>query len=203
MKFSLVLSLAVGVSAASFRKRSIGVQAFDGEYSFHAASIPAGAPEGYETSIAFLDNLAKRSTEAMEIVPEHLERRYESVQALRRLQRKQYSPNDFFECANANPAPASADCGVIVKNVLATGNDLVVARSSCLVFSYRTCQAFFCSLCSTLTTSTDFIGNQLDTVDALCVADGKAGTIVGEESPQYQLGFTRAGSGLPNYENCR
>ncbi|KAK0614362.1 hypothetical protein B0T14DRAFT_570304 [Immersiella caudata] len=202
MKFSLVLSLAIGVSAASFRTRSIGVQAFDGEYSFHAADIPYNAPEGYETSVAFLDNLAKRSTEAMEVVPAGLERRYESVQALRRLQRKQYSPNDFFECANANPAPASADCGVIVKNVLATGNDLVVARSSCLVFTYRTCQAFFCSLCSTLTTSTDFIGNQLDTVDALCVADGKAGTIVGEESPQYQLGFTRAGSGLPNYENC-
>jgi len=202
MKFSLVLSLAIGVSAASFRKRSIGVQVFDGEYSFHAAGIPPNAPEGYETSIAFLGNLAKRSTEAMEIVPAGLERRYESAQALRRLQRKQYSPNDFFECANANPAPASADCGVIVKNVLATGNDLVVARSSCLVFSYRTCQAFFCSLCSTLTTSTDFIGNQLDTVDALCVADGKAGTIVGEVSPQYQLGFTRAGSGLPNYENC-
>jgi hypothetical protein len=101
MKFSLVLSLAAGVSAASFRKRSIGVQAFDGEYSFHAASIPANAPEGYETSIAFLDNLAKRSTEAMEIVPANLERRYESIQALRRLQRKQYSPNDFFECANA------------------------------------------------------------------------------------------------------
>lgn len=193
MKFSIVLSLAIGVSAVSFRTRSIGVQAFEGEFSFHAAGIPPNAPEGYETSIAFLDNLAKRSSEAMEVVPAGLERR---------LQRKQYSPNDFFECANANPAPASADCGVIVKNVLATGNDLVVARSSCLVFSYRTCQAFFCSLCSTLTTSTDFIGNQLDTVDALCVADGKAGTIVGEESPQYQLGFTRAGSGLPNYENC-
>src|SRR4051812_8069875 len=101
-----------------------------------------------------------------------------------------------------NPAPASADCSIIVKNVLATGNDLVVARSSCLLFTYKTCQAFFCSLCSTLTTSTDFIGSQLDTVDALCVSDGKAGTIVGEVAPQYQLGFTRSGNGLPNYENC-
>jgi len=202
MKFSLVLSLAIGLAAASLRKRSVGVQTFDGTYSFHAADIPANAPPGYETSITFLDNLVKRSTEGFDIVPPNLERRYESIQALRRLQRKQWSANDFFECANSNPAPASADCSVIVKNVLATGNDLVVARSSCLLFTYKTCQAFFCSLCSTLTTSTDFIGSQLDTVDALCVSDGKAGTIVGEVAPQYQLGFTRYGGGLPNYENC-
>lgn len=77
-----------------------------------------------------------------------------------------------------------------------------MARSSCLVFTYRTCQAFFCSLCSTLTTSTDFIGTQLDTVDALCVSNSQAGTIVGEDAPQYQLGFTRSGSGLPNYDVC-
>lgn len=96
----------------------------------------------------------------------------------------------------------SDDCGVIVKNVLGTGMDLIVDRGSCLVFSYRTCSAFFCSLCSALTTSTDFIGSQLDTVDALCVTDGKAGTIVGESSPQYEVGFVRAGNGLPNYDVC-
>jgi len=202
MKLSLILSIAT-LATASILKRSIGVQSFDGEYSFHAASIPPNAPEGYETSIVFLDNIIKRSATALDIIPANLERRYESLQALRRLQRRQSSTNDFFECANSNPAPASADCSIITKNVLATGNDLVVAASSCLLFSYRTCQAFFCSLCSTLTTSTDFIGSQLDTVDALCVADGKAGTIVGEEAPQYQLGFTRSGAGLPNYDVCR
>jgi len=77
-----------------------------------------------------------------------------------------------------------------------------VAQGSCLVFSYRTCQGFFCSLCSTLTTSTDFIGSQLDTVDALCVSGGQAGTIVGDEVPQYELGFIRSGGTLPNYDVC-
>jgi len=101
MKFTLVLSLAAGLAAASFRKRSIGVQSFDGDYSFHAADKPANAPEGYETSILFLDNLVKRSAVALDIVPASLERRYESLQALRRLERKQASTNDFFECANA------------------------------------------------------------------------------------------------------
>ena len=96
----------------------------------------------------------------------------------------------------------SSDCAVISKNVLATGNDLVVATNSCLVFTYNTCLGFFCSLCETLTTSTDFIGAQLDTVDGLCVANGEAGTIVGDTAPQYQVGYIRNGAGLPNYNVC-
>jgi len=108
MKFSLVLSLAAGLAAASFRKRSVGVQSFDGEYTLRAADKPANAPDGYETGILFTSSEQKRSTETLYIVPASVERRRESVQALRRL-RRQYSPNDFFECANAvRLSPSSA-----------------------------------------------------------------------------------------------
>lgn len=86
--------------------------------------------------------------------------------------------------------------------MLNSGDDLIVSASSCLVFTFRTCQGFFCSLCQTLSTSTDFIGNQLDTVDALCVENGQSGTIVGEDPPQWDAGFTYAGAGLPLYDVC-
>lgn len=78
----------------------------------------------------------------------------------------------------------------------------IIAPNSCLVFSYGTCQGFFCSLCVELETSTQFIGSQLDTVDALCVEGGQAGTIVGEDTPQWDAGFTYAGQGLPTFDVC-
>ncbi|KAK5653459.1 hypothetical protein OQA88_8945 [Cercophora sp. LCS_1] len=188
MKFSAILSLGAGLAAAlpySGLSKRTGVEALDLGYKF-LADKPANAPEGYEVSVVFPNQ--KRSA-----LPAALQRRQSPAKV---------STSDFFECTNANPAPVSADCGVIVSNVLATGNDLIVAQGSCLVFSYRTCQAFFCSLCTTLTTSTDFIGTQLDTVDALCVSGGQAGTIVGEEAPQYEVGFVRSGATLPNYDVC-
>jgi len=77
-----------------------------------------------------------------------------------------------------------------------------VAANSCLVFSFRTCQGFFCSLCTTLGTTTDFIGNQLDTIDALCLGSGQVGTIVGQDPPQWDAGFTYQGDGLPSYDVC-
>jgi hypothetical protein len=86
--------------------------------------------------------------------------------------------------------------------VLSSNDELIIAANSCLVFSLGTCQGFFCSLCETLTTTTEFIGSQLDTVDALCVENGQAGTIVGEEAPQWDAGFTYAGEGLPTFDVC-
>lgn len=99
-------------------------------------------------------------------------------------------------------SPSTADCKVIVKQVLSTDDELIISPNSCLVFSFGTCQAFFCSLCQTLNTSTQFIGSQLDTVDALCVENGQAGTIVGEDAPQWDAGFTYAGQGLPTFNVC-
>lgn len=79
---------------------------------------------------------------------------------------------------------------------------MVVQENACLTFAYQTCQGFFCALCGDLATTSDFVGNQLDTVAFLCVADGKAGTIVGESSPQWDAGFVRAGDSLPTYDVC-
>ncbi|KAH6848006.1 hypothetical protein B0I37DRAFT_431983 [Chaetomium sp. MPI-CAGE-AT-0009] len=110
--------------------------------------------------------------------------------------------SDFFECTNPNPSPATADCKVIVNQVLSTDDEFIIAANSCLVYSFGTCQAFFCSLCETLSTTTTFIGSQLDTVDALCVENGQAGTIVGEDAPQWDAGFTYAGEGLPTFDVC-
>ena len=100
------------------------------------------------------------------------------------------------------PSPSSAHCKVVVDQVLSTDDELIIAPNSCLVFSYRTCQAFFCSLCQTLDTTTQFIGSQLDTAEALCVENGQAGTIVGEDAPQWDAGFTYAGQGLPTFDVC-
>ncbi|KAK1751157.1 hypothetical protein QBC47DRAFT_392344 [Echria macrotheca] len=217
MKYSLILSLA-GLATA-LNTPSIAVSGVSGKHVSRAPERPAGAPEGYEMYVAVPTEY--RSADGLLPLPDNIQRRYESLQALRRL-RRQASAQDFYECANAvrppadspgqnlllthlqqTPAPVSSDCGVIVNNVLATGNDLIVDRGSCLVFSYRSCTGFFCSLCAQLTTSTDFIGSQLDSVDALCVSNNQAGTIVGEGAPQYQVGFIRAGNGLPNYDVCK
>ncbi|KAK3906144.1 hypothetical protein C8A05DRAFT_12093 [Staphylotrichum tortipilum] len=116
--------------------------------------------------------------------------------------RRQAKATDFFECTNPKLKPSSADCKVIVNQVLSTDDEIIIAPNSCLVFSFRTCQAFFCSLCATLDTSTSFIGGQLDTVDALCVESGQAGAIVGEDAPQWDAGFTYAGQALPAYDVC-
>jgi hypothetical protein len=86
--------------------------------------------------------------------------------------------------------------------VLATSQDYLFDANTCITFSFGTCQAFFCSLCETLATSSSFIGSQLDTVAALCVDNGQAGTIVGEDVPQWDAGFVRTGQSLPTYDVC-
>jgi len=120
------------------------------------------------------------------------------------LQRRVGTPqaSDFFECTNPNPRPSSADCTAIVNQVSSSDDEVIIAANSCLVYSYGTCQGFFCSLCDTLDTSTSFIGSQLDNVVALCVENGQAGSIVGEDAPQWDAGFTYAGQGLPTYDVC-
>lgn len=95
-----------------------------------------------------------------------------------------------------------SDCQVVADQVRSTGQTSVVQARACLTFNYQTCQGFFCALCETLAVTSDFIANQLDQVEFLCVADGKAGAIVGENAPQWSAGFVRAGNGLPSYNVC-
>ncbi|KLU92005.1 hypothetical protein MAPG_10952, partial [Magnaporthiopsis poae ATCC 64411] len=109
---------------------------------------------------------------------------------------------DFFECENANPPPSSQDCNVIIDQVYAANQDILIPTNACVTFEFNTCRGFFCSLCTNLRVSTDFIGNQLLTVDTLCVAGGQAGTVVGTQPPQWDAGFVRVGTGLPTYDVC-
>ncbi len=69
----------------------------------------------------------------------------------------------------------------------ATDQTLVVTANACITFNYQTCQGFFCSLCTTLSVTTDFIANQLDTAEALCVSAGQDGTVVGQDAPQVSF----------------
>ncbi|KAI1139483.1 hypothetical protein F5Y05DRAFT_323988 [Hypoxylon sp. FL0543] len=110
--------------------------------------------------------------------------------------------NDFYECANARPAPSDSDCNTIIDNVIALDQPITIASNACLTFQYGTCWGFFCSLCETLSTDTSFIGNQLISAEALCVANGQIGTIVGNDAPQWQAGFVYEGAGLPDYDVC-
>jgi hypothetical protein len=100
------------------------------------------------------------------------------------------------------PGPADADCQVVIDQVLNSDDTVVVSANSCLTFVYKSCQAFFCSLCDTLATTTDFVGNQLDSAEVLCVADGSPGTVVGQDPPQWDAGFVNVGDALPSYDVC-
>jgi hypothetical protein len=79
---------------------------------------------------------------------------------------------------------------------------LAISSRSCLLFQFGTCWGFFCSLCERLSTDTNFIGNQLSTAQDLCVSGGAAGTVVGEDSPQWEAGFIKSGGTLPDYDVC-
>ena len=97
--------------------------------------------------------------------------------------------------------PNAADCATITDSLLDSTQQLIVSGGSCLVFGYQTCSGFFCALCDDeVATSTGFVGQQLGTVEALCA--GGAGTIVAEDRPQWEAGFVRAGTPLPNYDVC-
>ena len=58
------------------------------------------------------------------------------------------------------------------------------------------------SLCADMDTTTDFIGNQLNTAEALCLDDNLDASIVGEDDPQWDAGFVSSGEGLPTYDVC-
>lgn len=216
MKIFLLITLFLGIvlaletsvleeRAKRQRKKCKRPAKFAGAGAFRAAKRPGGAPADYKTGTGKAN--VKRAKDGLKRVPpEWLDAsarlRRREFETLQQLRSRQVLVSDFFECTNSNPRPAPADCNVVVDQVLNSGDDLIVSASSCLVFTFRTCQGFFCSLCQTLSTSTDFIGNQLDTVDALCVENGQSGTIVGEDPPQWDAGFTYAGANLPFYDVC-
>lgn len=84
----------------------------------------------------------------------------------------------------------------------ASNQDFILNEGTCLAFTFSTCTGYFCSLCGQLATHTDFIASQFESVQGLCVEAGQAGTIVGEDAPQYETGFLHAGSGVPTYDIC-
>ncbi|KXX82002.1 hypothetical protein MMYC01_201503 [Madurella mycetomatis] len=209
--FTFLLGIAVALESAGLEERAGRQRAqiprpkkFSGAATLRAANRPNDAPSEYETSIG---QVARRHSKAAfkRVPPAFIDpsqlRRRESVDVLRKL-RRQVLVSDFFECTNPSEVPSPEDCDVIVDQVLSSSDELIVTANACLVFSFRTCQGFFCSLCETLSTTTDFIGSQLDTVDALCVENGQAGAIVGEDPPQWDAGFTYAGAPLPTYDVC-
>ncbi|KAI1381080.1 hypothetical protein F4677DRAFT_440297 [Hypoxylon crocopeplum] len=101
-----------------------------------------------------------------------------------------------------SPLPADSDCNKIIDEVLALDTPLIIAPNACLLFQYSTCWGFFCALCSQLSTDTGFVGNQLISAEALCVANGQIGTVISIDSPQWEAGFIYQGSSLPQYEVC-
>ncbi|KAI0406267.1 hypothetical protein F4802DRAFT_596291 [Xylaria palmicola] len=185
MKVWSTLALFAGLSAATSVLTS--GRPFKLEESA-PASIPEGAPADYQTDTATLT--AEQSTQASE----KIQRR----EAMRKA-RGPITANDFFECSTAGNPPRASDCNTVVNNVLASDQGLVIAPGACLLFQFQTCWGFFCALCERLGTDTDFIGSQLSNAQTLCVSGGAAGTIVGEDAPQWEAGFIRAGGQLPNY----
>ncbi|KAI0456037.1 hypothetical protein F5B21DRAFT_169464 [Xylaria acuta] len=184
MKVWSTLALFVGLSTAA----SILTADRPFKVGESSASVPDGAPEGYHTSTSSL-------TEEKSIKPKAQLQRRDAM----RKPRDPITAQDFFECATTGNPPAASDCNIIINNVLASDQALVIAPGACLLFQFSTCWGFFCSLCERLGTDTDFIGSQLQTAQTLCVSGGAAGTIVGEDAPQWEAGFIRANGQLPNY----
>lgn len=71
-----------------------------------------------------------------------------------------------------------------------------------MLYSSGTCRAFFCSLCGTLGTSTDFLTNQLNILQGVCLPSGRGGAVVGEGASGWQAGFGHVNGTLPFYEIC-
>jgi len=116
--------------------------------------------------------------------------------------KRQVTTNDFYECQSSNPAPKDADCQVIIDQVYDTNQTLVMSANSCVTFGYESCKGFFCSLCTTMSVTTDFVGNQLSSAESLCVANGQSGTVVGQDPPQWDAGFVYDTDSLPTYDVC-
>ena len=182
-------------------KKTSRPKKYSGVSTMRAPHKPASAPSAYRVDLGKPSRSRSKASlkklPAEYIDPDNMRRSIEAMRAVQRLKR-QSSANDFFECQSSvrlhiasmrvkadltkqqNPAPSDSDCNVVIDQVFASNDDLIVTANSCLVFSYQTCEGFFCSLCETLQTNTDFIGNQLSTAEALCVSNGDAGTVVGE-----------------------
>ncbi|KAH9893784.1 hypothetical protein F4778DRAFT_784276 [Xylariomycetidae sp. FL2044] len=216
MRLFLALALATGLASAltpfAERRKARRAQPFNGVAPFALPTPGSDAPEGYTVSMATpevtLDSAnlqalpadlidrddANASTQILE------SRRV--LRKLRGLENRQITAADFYECRSASPAPTRTDCDTVVDQVIAAGLSLSVAENACLLFQYGTCWGFFCSLCATLTTTTDFIGSQLSTADLLCIDNGgQVGTVVGEDAPQWEAGFVYEGSDLPSYSD--
>ena len=226
MKIIIFLAFLLGTAAALepawFEKRAVSPR----KRTSRPNKVAAAAMRAPEYTVSTGTPTELRSKFALTRAP-GLQQRSGLVDANKLVSRQDPKASDFFECTNpvrltplriltsqphlspairANrsqkPSPSAADCRVVVNQVLSTDDEIIIAPNSCLVFTFRTCQAFFCSLCEILDTSTQFIGSELDTIEALCVENGQAGTIVGEDAPQWDAGFTYAGQGLPTFDVC-
>ncbi|KAL8409493.1 hypothetical protein RB594_007797 [Gaeumannomyces avenae] len=178
-----------------------------GEARLSPIQRPLNAPVGYRVDTAAPSRRRLRSG-LTRLPPQFIDNRRRKRDefrarrdALTRLRGRQQAL-DFYECENVNPAPRSQDCNVIIDQVYAANQDILIPTNACVIFEFGTCRGFFCSLCTNLRVNTNFIGNQLLTADTLCVSNGQAGTAVGTEPPQWDAGFVRAGAGLPSYDVC-
>lgn len=211
----IVLAMALDTRQTSSRPRrpaSRPAQISD-SFRMQPPRVPSGAPAGFTAKLG--EPTRERPRAGLSRLPDEfidgrlkLRRdryvaKWAALAALAALDRRQeLKALDFYECENVNPAPASRDCNVIIDQVYATAQELLLTRNSCVIFDYQTCRGFFCSLCGSISASTDFIGNQLLTADTLCVSQGRAGTIVGTDPPQWDAGFVRSGASLPTYSVC-
>lgn len=216
MKLLYLLTLLVGLAVAAElselgerarrpHKQTHRPKKFSGSFTPRAAKRPSNAPDAYKTSMRSATR--KRSKAPLKKLPANLidpdtGRRRASRDALQLL-RRQTTANDYYECVDASPEPVDADCNVIIDQVYASDDEsLVLSSGTCLSFVYQTCEGYFCALCSTISTNTDFIGNQLDSAEDLCVAGGQDGSIIGEDAPEWDAGFVRSGDSLPTYDVC-
>ncbi|KAI0539197.1 hypothetical protein GGR58DRAFT_500459 [Xylaria digitata] len=214
MKVWSTLALLTGLSTAASIPTSDSVDAVlerhqaHRPYNFDANSktapilAPEDAPADYHTTVGSLTE--NHSARGLIELPSELVDRSAPIQQLQRRDaskkpRGDVSAADFYECATTGNPPRSSDCTVVINNVFAADQATVIAPGACLLFQFNTCWGFFCSLCELLGTDTTFIGNQLLNAQTLCVNGGSAGTVVGEDAPQWEAGLIRANGQLPNY----
>ncbi|KAI1428434.1 hypothetical protein F5Y12DRAFT_731734 [Xylaria sp. FL1777] len=160
---------------------------YGGSSTTTVVSVPEDAPADYHTAIGSPE-------EAHNAPVQQVQSRDTTMNP-----RGPITANDFFECATTGNPPKASDCEVVISNVLGTDQGVIIAPGACLLFQYNTCWGFFCSLCQRLGTDTNFIGSQLTTAQSLCVSGGAAGTIVGEDAPQWEAGLIHSSGVLPNY----
>ncbi|KAI0019799.1 hypothetical protein F4780DRAFT_405904 [Xylariomycetidae sp. FL0641] len=191
MNMKLFVSVAALAGLASALSTPVEVRR---SQSLTKNSVQVGTTS--EFTISTMEPTEELSAETLSRI-ETLSRR----DVLTKLRGRQFSASDFYECRSSSPAPSESDCQSVISNVYGLSTTLTVTARSCLTFSFGTCQGFFCSLCQQLSTSTDFVGSELDTANDLCVSGGQAGTVVGDSAPQWSAGFVYAGRSLPTYND--